>query len=72
MDLHFSVVSVSNGDDYRCAVVSGGTEVKCWGYKNNGRLGLGATTPAGSGSMVPTTGYVNVTGGGAAHLIKQV
>ncbi len=43
-----SATSVAVGDRHSCALLDNG-QVKCWGYNNNGQLGLGDTSNRGDG-----------------------
>ena len=38
-----TAVAVASGQEFNCAVLTGGT-VRCWGYNGNGELGDGSTT----------------------------
>jgi alpha-tubulin suppressor-like RCC1 family protein len=53
-----SVTNVAAGQNYTCAIVSGGA-VKCWGENSNGQLGDGTHTT--SMTPVTTSGIANAT-----------
>ena len=38
-----TAIQIAKGDDYGCALLSGGT-IKCWGFNSSGQLGDGSTT----------------------------
>lgn len=44
-----TVAAVGTGNNHSCALFSDGN-VKCWGYNNDGQLGLGDSTARGNGS----------------------
>jgi alpha-tubulin suppressor-like RCC1 family protein len=46
-------VAIASGNDFSCALVSDGDEVRCWGHNNLGQLGLGHTDDIYDPSAVP-------------------
>ncbi len=51
--LESDVTAISAGDDHTCAVHSG--VAKCWGFNNNGRLGVGVLAGAAAFTSTPQT-----------------
>ena len=44
-----TAIQIACGSNHTCVILDDGT-VKCWGYNNNGQLGLGDTNNRGDGS----------------------
>ena len=63
-----SALSVSAGDEFSCARITGGT-AWCWGDNQYGQLGRGSTSPASSAAptAVAGTGTVSVLSAGGFH-----
>lgn len=59
-------IAVAAGKEHTCAIVQNGeaTFVQCWGYNEEGQLGIGNTTSANFPVNVPgSTGAVNISAG---------
>ena len=58
--LGLTATAVTLGSGHACALLNGGL-VQCWGYNDEGQLGVGSTTNVGTSSTVPTATKAFVT-----------
>jgi alpha-tubulin suppressor-like RCC1 family protein len=53
-----NVSQVTAGNNHTCAILAGGTAVRCWGRNDVGQLGYGTTTTIGDNEAPATAGDV--------------